>query len=125
MDEEEIKGDIVKEDVIDALEDTSNEDALMLLTEYYYQENGKKASIDTKIKNATKCAELIYKAKRYEDVGIWLDEVATEVSDSEGPDSDAYMSFTENEELETIRMNAGDRALGEEEEDDDYGDDDE
>jgi hypothetical protein len=126
MDEDEVvKGDIVKEDVVDALEDTSNEDALMLLTEFFYQENGKGPTMETKLKNARKCADLIWKAKRYEDVNIWLDQIATEVSDEYGPDSDEYMSFTEDEELETLRMNASDRSLGEEEEEEDFTDDDE
>lgn len=124
MDEEEvIGGDIAREDVVDALEDIDNDSALMLVTEYYVQENGRDGDIETKIKNAKKCAELIYKAKRYEEVNIWLDEIATEISDEFGPDSEEYMAFTENEELETLRMNASDRSLGDEEEED-YGDDD-
>lgn len=124
MDEEEVTGgDIAREDVVDALEDIDNDSALMLVTEYYVQENGRDGDIETKIKNAKKCAELIYKAKRYEEVNIWLDEIATEISDEFGPDSEEYMAFTENEELETLRMNASDRSLGDEEEED-YGDDD-
>ncbi len=128
MDEEEViaGGDIAREDVVDALEDTDNVDALSLVTEYYVQLNGKDDSIAAKIKNATKCAELIFKAKRYEEVNIWLDEVATLISDEYGPDSEAYMSFTEDEELEALRMKASDRSLGdEEEEEEDYNSDDE
>lgn len=124
MDEEEITGgDIAREDVVDALEDIDNDGALSLVTEYYVQENGKDSGIEKKIKNAKKCAELIFKAKRFEEVNIWLDEIATEISDEYGPDSEEYMAFTENEELETLRMNASDRSLGDEEEED-YGDDD-
>lgn len=126
MDEDEVTGgDIAREDVIDALEDLENDGALMLCTEYYYQLNGKGADIEAMIKNAKKCAELIYKAKRYEEVNIWLDEIATEISDAHGPDSEEYMAFTENEELETLRMNASDRSLGDEEEEEDYDNDDE
>jgi hypothetical protein len=127
MDEEEViaGGDIAREDVVDALEDTDNEDALSLVTEYYVQVNGKDDAIATKIRNARKCAELIFKAKRFEEVNIWLDEIATIISDEYGPDSEEYMAFTEDEELETLRMNASDRSLGDEEEEDDYNDDDE
>lgn len=126
MDEDEvIGGDIAKEDVVDALEDTDNDGALSLVTEFYVQVNGKDDAIAAKIKNARKCAELIFKAKRYEEVNIWLDEIATLISDEYGPDSEACMAFTEDEELETMRMNASDRSLGEEEEEEDYGDNDE
>ena len=128
MDEEEViaGGDIAREDVVDALEDTDNADALALVTEYYVQVNGKADGVATKIKTARKCAELIFKAKRYEEVNIWLDEIATLISDEYGPDSEEYMAFTEDEELEAMRMKASDRSLGdEEEEEDEYGDNDE
>lgn len=126
MDEDEVTGgDIAREDVVDALEDLDNDGALMLLSEYFYQLNGKEATILNKIKNAKKCAELVYKAKRYEEVNIWLDEIATEISDEYGPDSEEYMAFTEDEDLETLRMNASDRSLGDEEEEEDYDNDDE
>ncbi len=126
MDEDEVTGgDIAREDVVDALEDLENDGALMLLSEYFYQLNGKEATILNKIKNAKKCAELVYKAKRYEEVNIWLDEIATEISDEYGPDSEEYMAFTEDEDLETLRMNASDRSLGDEEEEEDYDNDDE
>ena len=127
MDEEEIiaGGDIAREDVVDALEDTDNTDALSLVTEYYVQVNGKNEGVATKIKTARKCAELIFKAKRFEEVNIWLDEIATLISDEYGPDSEEYMAFTEDEELEALRMKASDRSLGDEEEEEDYNDDDE
>ena len=126
MDEDEVVGStIAKEDVIDAIEDMENTDVLMLLTEYYKDICGKSPSIDSKISKAKKCAEMLYAGKRYEEVNIWLDEIATEISDNEGPDSELYMAFTENDELETLRLNATDRASGAEEEDNDFADDDE
>ncbi len=126
MDEESTTGDIAREDVIDALADPENEDALMILTEFYYQENGQDAAFEEKIENALECAKLLFDERRYGDVGIWLDEIGTEFSDQYGPDSDEYVAFTENEDLEALRMEATERAMNQEEEsDDEYDDDDE
>ena len=125
MDEDEVEaGDITREDVVDAIEDAENAEALNLLTEYYTQSNAKGAAIGKKISNAKKCAQMLYDAKRYEDVLVWLDVVATNISDKEGPDSEAYMAFTEDEDLEALRMKATDKSLGDEEEEE-YEDDDE
>ena len=126
MDEEmEIAGNITRVDVVDALSDLENSDALTLLTQYYKELSGKGASIDKRIKNATVCTRLLLDAKRYEDVNVWLDDIATGISDKEGPDSEAYMAFTENEDLEEMRILAGDKSTGEEEEEDFEVDDDE
>ena len=68
---------------------------------------------------------MLYDGKRYEDVVVWLDTIATVISDSDGPESEAYMAFTEDEALETLKLKASDKSLGDEEEEDDYEDDDE
>jgi hypothetical protein len=127
MDEEEIiEGKIAKEDVIDALEEVENEDALSLLLDYYGQLSGAKATAESRVAAARKCAKMLYDAKRYDDIQPFLDDVATAISDDEGPDSEAYALFIEDEELETIRMDATDRTLGaEEEEEDSFDDEDE
>ena len=124
MDEEvENSGSITREDVVDAIGDEENGEALNLLTEYYEQMSGRGVSILKRVTNAKKCAQLLYDAKRYEDVLVWLDLISTNISDKEGPDSEAYMTFTEDEDLETLRMKASDKSLGDEEEE--YPDDDE
>ena len=127
MDEEAedvVGGGVTREDVVDAIEDEENGEALNLLTEYYEQMSGKGVATGKRVINAKKCAQLLYDAKRYEDVHVWLDLVATNISDKEGPDSEAYMAFTEDEDLETLRMKATDKSLGDEEEEE-YEDDDE
>ena len=125
MDEDNVDGGgISREDVVDAIEEGEDGDALGLLTEYYEEQSGVGATIDVRVKTAKKCAQMLYDAKRYEDVLVWLDLIATGISDKEGPDSDAYMAFTENEDLESLRMKATDKSLGDEEEED-YEDDDE
>lgn len=110
-------GGVTREDVIDAIEDEENDEALNLLTEYYEQMSGKGVAIAKQVTNAKKCAQMLYDAKRYEDVLVWLDLIATNISDKEGPDSEAYMAFTEDEDLENLRMKATDKSLGDEEED--------
>lgn len=119
--------DITTEDIVDALTDNENTEALDLLTHYYEnkcKEDGQTTA--ARIKHATHCAKMVYDAKRYEDVVAWLDTIATKISDEDGPDSEEYAAFVEDEELETLRLKATDKALGEEEEDDDdYNDDDE
>ncbi len=122
--DENTNGSIARADVVDAITDLENEGALLLLTDYYHELSGANATIEKRISTAKTCAKMLYDAKRYEDVLVWLDEIATLVSDQDGPDSEAYMAFTEDESLETLKMNASDRSLGEEEEDD-YGNDDE
>lgn len=119
--------DITIEDVTDALADSENDGALDMLTALYerwVKEDG--FTIEARIKYATRCAQMIYDAKRYEDVALWLDTIATQISDEEGPASEEYAAFVEDEGLETLRANATDRIFGDdEEEDDDYNDDDE
>ncbi len=125
MDEDEVEaGDITREDVSDAIGDEENAEALNILTEYYTQLNGMVGAIHQQVGNAKKCAQMLFDAKRYEDVLVWLDLIATNISDKEGPDSDAYMTFTEDEDLEALRMKATDKSLGDEEEEE-YEDDDE
>ncbi len=125
MDDDNVDGgSITRADVVDAIEEEGNGEALGLLTEYYEEQNGEDATIELRIKNARKCAQMLYDAKRYEDVLVWVDVIATNISDKEGPDSSAYMAFTENEDLEALRMKATDKSLGDEEEED-YEDDDE
>ena len=119
--------DITIEDVTDALTDSENEGALDMVTALYEKwskEDGQ--TIEARIKYATRCAQMVYDAKRHEDVVAWLDGIATKISDDEGPDSEEYAAFVEDEGLETLRANATDRIFGDdEEEDDDYNDDDE
>ena len=125
MDEDTIDTDIAKEDVVDAINDPENLDALELLTDYYTALNKADKGIESMLKNARKCAQMLYDGKRFEEVVMWLDTIATVISDSDGPESEAYMAFTEDEALETLKLKATDKSLGEEEEEDDYGDDDE
>lgn len=118
--------DISTEDVVDALTDHENQEALDLVTQLYeswIKEDGQTTS--ARIKYALRCAQMIYDAKRYEDVLVWLDTIATKISDEDGPDSEEYATFVEDEDLDTLRLKATDKALGEEEEDDGYEDDDE
>ena len=117
-------GEVREEDLIDALADTENAEALEMLTLYYDQEKGPGADIAKEIKTALMCAEMLYKAKRYEDVVAWLDEIATRVSDENGPDSEEYMEFAENEKLEELRSKATDRMFGYDEEEEDEDDED-
>ena len=121
MDEEEnTSGTIAKADVVDALQDLENDNALTLLTDYYSELCGPDGTAEKRIENAIVCGEMLYEAKRYEEVLVWLDEIATMISDEEGPDSEIYMAFTEDEDLEALRMKASDRAVGDEEDEDDY-----
>lgn len=121
----ELEG-IEKEDVVDAINDPENHEALALLGLYFEQLHGENADANELIKDALVCAKMLFEAKRYEDVVAWLDEVATKLSDEHGPDSEIYMEFAESEDLEDLRMKATDKIFGdEEEEDDDYDDDDE
>ena len=126
MDEDiaDVEG-IAKEDVLDAVNDPENTDALELLTDYYTALNKAGGGVEKMLKNARVCAQMLYDAKRYEEVSMWLDNIATVISDSDGPESEAYMAFTEDEKLEALKLKATDKSLGEEEEEDDYGDDDE
>ena len=118
--------DVTKEDVIDALSDVENTDALALVTAYYEAQNDEDGwKLSAQLKNSKVCAKLIYDAERYEDVVVWLDMVATKISDEEGPDSEAYEAFASDEELEELRIKATDKSLGGDEEitGDDYDDD--
>ncbi len=127
MDDEtvDVEG-IAKEDVVDAINDPENTGAMELLTDYYTALNKNDGSLEKMLKNARACAQMLYDGKRYEEVIMWLDTIATVISDSEGPESEAYMAITEDEKLETLKLKASDKSLGEEEEeDDDYGDNDE
>ncbi len=125
MDDESEIGGISREDVIDAIADIDNEGGLTLLTEYYNELLGKSPANEKRIQMAVMCANLLLDAKRYEDVAVWLDDTATLISDTEGPDSEAYMNFAESEELEELKMKALDKASGAEEELDLEYDDDE
>lgn len=126
MDDETVEVDgIAKEDVVDAVGDLENTDALELLTDYYTALNKVDSGVEKMLKNARACAQMLYDAKRYEEVVMWLDTIATVISDSDGPESEAYMAFTEDEKLETLKLKAADKSLGEEEEEDDYGNEDE
>ena len=125
MDEDTIDTDIAKEDVVDAINDPEHLGALELLTDYYTALNKEGKGTESMLKNARKCAQMLYDGKRFEEVVMWLDTIATVISDSDGPESEAYMAFTEDEALETLKLKATDKSLGEEEEEEDYGDDDE
>ena len=125
MDEDTIDTDIAKEDVVDAINDPENLGALELLTDYYTALNKADKGIESMLKNARKCAQMLYDGKRFEEVVMWLDTIATVISDADGPESEAYMAFTEDEKLEALKLKAADKSLGEEEEEDDYADDDE
>lgn len=126
MDEDTIDVEgIAKEDVLDAINDPENQGAMELLTDYYTALNKQSGSLEKMLKNARACAQMLYDGKRYEEVVMWLDTIATVISDSDGPESEAYMAFTEDEALENLKLKATDKSLGDEEEDDDYGDEDE
>lgn len=114
-DSQDIEG-ITREEVTDALADPENGEAVALLTLYYDQLNGEEPTTAARVKNAKVCAEMLLGLKRYEDVVGWLDAIATKLSDDEGPDSEAYMTFAEDEALEEIRMKATDKMFGDEEE---------
>lgn len=126
MDEDTtVSGGVTREDVIDALEDLENAEALNTVTEFYEELSAGK-SVGDRIKNVVRAAQMIYDAKRYEDTVVWLDMMGTKFSDSDGPDSDVYTAFVEDEDIESLRMKATDKALGDEEEEmDDFEDDDE
>ena len=126
MDEDttDVEG-IAKEDVLDAINDPENQGAMELLTDYYTALNKQSGTLEKMLKNARACAQMLYDGKRYEEVVMWLDTIATVISDSDGPESENYMAFTEDEALETLKLKATDKSLGDEEEEDDYGDDDE
>ena len=114
---------IEQEDVIDAIADPESSEALELLELYFAQLNGDREDSATLIKNALSCAQMLYDAKRYEDVVSWLDVIATNLSDEKGPDSEVYMEFAESEELEELKLKATDKIFGDEEEvDDDFDD---
>lgn len=117
--------EITREDVVDAIEDPENTGAFDLLTQYYDQQNSEGGAKDGVTKNALLVAQMLYDAKRYDDVQIWLDIIATRISDKEGPDSESYVAFTEDEDLEALRLKAADKSIGDEDmDDDDFGDDD-
>ena len=117
--------EITREDVVDAIADPENTGAFDLLTQYYDQQNSEGGAKDGVTKNALLVAQMLYDAKRYDDVQIWLDIIATRLSDKEGPDSESYVAFTEDEDLEALRLKAADKSIGDEEmDDDDFGNDD-
>lgn len=113
------------EDVIDAVNDPENGEATDLLTLYFEQLHDDGANADVLIRDALLCSKMLFDGKRYEETVAWLDEVATKLSDEQGPDSDIYMEFAESEELEEIRMKVTDKIFGDEEEDNDFEDEDE
>ena len=91
MDEDTVDTDIAKEDVVDAINDPENLGALELLTDYYTALNKTDKGIENMLKNARKCAQMLYDGKRFEEVVMWLDTTATVISDSDGPESEAYI----------------------------------
>lgn len=116
---------LTQEDVTDAVNDTENLEALDLLTQLFKKWNKEEGiSAQGIIKNAKRCAQMLYDAKRYEDVVIWLDSATLEVAKKEGAESDTYSAFVESEDLENLRMKAFDKSTEEEEELDDDEDDD-
>lgn len=118
--------EITQEDVIDALVDTENAEGLDLLTQFYEQHSKEGGfTIATRIKSAMRCAQMLYDAKRYEDVVAWLDTIATRISDEDGPDSEEYSAFVEDEGLDTLRMKATDKIFGEDEGEEGFEDEDE
>ena len=125
MDDQILSEGITQEDVVDALSDIENMGALDTLTDLWRQWNNEEGfTAERAIMNAKRCAQMIYDAKRYEDVVSWLDSTALEVSKQEGAESDAYSAFIESEDLENLRMKAFDKSTEEEEEADDSDDDD-
>ena len=116
---------VSKEDVIDAIAEES-EERLELLSDYWKglnEENG--TSPEQYVAHSLACADMLYKAKAYQDTLDWLEAIGEEIIKAEGEESDAYVAFAEDEDLETMRMNALDRSGLEEEEEEDFGDDDE
>ena len=128
MDDTQDMDHIAEEDMIDTINDPESTDALELLQLYFDQQCNGARDADTMIEQALTCASMLYEAKRYEDVVEWLDTIATRISDEEGPDSELYMSFAEDDRLEELKMKATDKIFGEDEQqddEDDYNDDDE
>jgi len=117
MDDTQIDG-ISEADVLDAVNDVENAEAVPLMVQFFNEINGKAPSLEMLISNAKRCATMFYDAKRYEDMLVLLDLIATQISDAQGPDSEAYMAFTEDEALEDLRLKATDKSLGEEDDED-------
>ncbi len=118
MDDEAQMDGISEADVLDAVEDIENTEAVPLMVQFYNELKGKDASVAAQVAHAKRCATMFYSAKRYEDMLVFLDLIATQISDNEGPDSEAYMAFTEDEALEDLRLKATDKSLGDEEDED-------
>jgi hypothetical protein len=122
--DDQIVGGVTQEDVVDAIDDVENMEALDMLTALWKQWNKEEGfTAEKAIANAKRCAQMLYGAKRYEDVVSWLDAIALEVSKQEGAESDAYSAFIESEDLENLRMKAFDKSIEEEEEEEIDSDD--
>ena len=116
---------ITKEDVIDAIDET-NENRLEMLTEYWQsllEEDGTDAK--HLVAHSLSCAKMLYAAKGYQDTLDWLDAIGLEIEKTHGAESDQYVAFIEDEDLENLRMNALDKSSIEEEEAEDFGTDEE
>lgn len=110
---------ISKEDVIDAIDDLS-EERLDLLSEYWFALNEDvDGSIDKMVTNTITCAKMLYSAKAYQDVLDWLDAIENEIAEQYGAESDHMTAFMEDPELEDLKMNALDHSGLEEDEEDD------
>ncbi len=111
---------ITKEDVLDAIDDKS-ENKLEMLTEYWQSlnEEGEKSG-KRLIAQSLACAQMLYAAKAYQDTLDWLDAVGLDIAKTYGEESEEYEQFVENEDLENLRMNALDKSSIEEEEGDDF-----
>lgn len=114
---------ITKEDVLDAIDDKS-ENKLEMLTEYWQLlgEEGEKTPSNL-ILHSISCAQMLYAAKEYQDTIDWLDALTLDIAKTYGEESEQYEQFVENEELENLRMNALDKSSLEEEEEEDFGED--
>ncbi len=116
---------VSKEDVIDAIAEES-EERLELLSELWRSMNEEGGTTPAKyVAHSLACAEMLYKAKAYQDTLDWLETIGEEIIKAEGEESEAYVAFSEDEDLETLRMNALDRSGLEEEEEEEFSGDDE
>ena len=103
---------ITKEDIIDAIDET-NENRLEMLTEYWQsllEEDG----TDPKhlVAHSLSCAKMLYAAKGYQDTLDWLDAIGLEIAKTHGEESDQYVAFIEDEDLDVaLRAYQANRAL--------------
>jgi hypothetical protein len=116
---------VTKEDVIDAVDELSD-NRLDLLTDYWQgllDENAE-LSPDDLIATTLLSAQILYSAKAYQDTLDWLDATGADIAKTYGEESDHYVRFVEDEDIEDLRMNALDKSsIEEEEEEDDFNED--